>query len=700
METFRIIPTLGLKTNVPQNDPQLFQMVSENTAVVFAVGGENFDLRRTRNASTKSFGKSKWSSNPVPMATTGSNLIANGAAWTGATGATPPTGWGVVTAGLFAIFDSGDASPYDACLKISVDATPAEDPAITDAITTVIGKSYKLSYAFKHGTGTAGLVYIGTTSGGSEISDSGALTDASWTAHTYEFVATTTTIYITLTTDSATDGQYELFDTVTLYELAATSDCYCLGMKEITSGSTTHRWSFHGDDSSLGQAFRWDSSRYPVRLSSVAGHSGAVEFAYDTTDYYSILDYGGYMILADFAEHTPYCSDHNDAILTKLINTGTEYKAKYLESFQNHIIAANIDTGQVTNGDISIIWSNLLAAPGTDCTFGTGDPPANHLFRPNDDPITGIKKMGMNACFLYGENSIDRIDYYTNYRTPFGITNSVMGAGSVNSNSIIDAGGRHFLFDRKYGFCEYRGGIEFPFGGKPISDPIEKEIAAINPLYYPHISGKFLRQQQALVWVIPAGTSPDKMYFFDLVTGQWTIEDRPAWSIDTWTLASSTTWQDLVNLGYTTWESFGSLRWGDLVSETPRLVLSNDSGEVYFRGNEDDNGSDFNGYRIEPILDFGSAEDKDLLLEIWFGLSGGVADYNLYVHYRGGDTVGEVTNKGWTVLNEVSANSPSNAVVYLDELNRFHQLKWGTDAKNEMFEVNSIEFKYVRQGRY
>jgi len=703
MESFIIKPILGLRTNVPQGDPSLFQGLAQGIAAVNAVGGENFDLRRTRNAATKSFGKAQWSLNSVPMTTTGSNLMANGAAWTGATAATPPTGWAVVTAGLFTIEDSGDGAPYDACLQITVNAVPTTNPAITDAITTVIGKSYKLSYAFKHGTGTSGDVYVGTTSGGSELYDSGALTDASWATKTYEFVATATTTYITLTTTSATGGQYEQFDTVTLYELAATTNCYCLGMIEATTGGTTHKWSFHGDNSSKGQAFRWNSSRYPVRISDVAGHVSATEFASGTTDYYHAIDFGGFVVFSDYGETTPYSGTSSASTLAKLITSGTEYKMRYLESFQNRIIGAHMpDSGQIANGDISIIWSGILPTPGTSCTFGSGDPPTNHLFRPNDDPITGIKKMGMNACYLYGDNSIDRIDFYPNYTIPFGITNRVVGAGFVNQQCIVDAGGRHFGFDRKYGFCEYRGGTEFPFGGRPISDPIEEECAAINTAYYPHIIGKFLRQQQVVVWVVPYSgeTTPNKFFIFDTVTGQWTIEDKAAWFIDTWVLSTTTTWQNLIDLGYTTWADFGTQMWGDFVTETPRLVLSGEDGQIFYRGGEDDAGSDFDGYRIEPVLDFGSPEDKDLLLEIWFALSNGVGNYNLYVSYRGGNTVGEVTNKSWTPLSEVSANSPSNAVVYLAQANRYHQIKWGTDSKNETFEVSAIEFKYVRQGRY
>jgi len=694
MQSFTILPVLGLKTNVPQNDPTLFQMLSENLAVVHAVGGENFDLRRTRNSCNKSFGRLQWSANGVPMVTTGSNLMANGAAWTGATGATPPTGWAVVNAGTFTITDSGDGAPYDACLKIEVDATPTEDPTITDAITTVVGKTYKLSYAFKHGDATSGLVYIGTTSGGNEIYDSGALTDAAWTAHTYEFQATATTTYITLVTDSPTATEFELFDEVTLYELGPSTNCYCMGMITCITGGEEHKWSFHGDDSGLGRAFRWDGNRYPVRISDVAGHVSATEFSYDKIKYYSVIDFGGYMIFTDCAITTPYKSDYNDTVLTKLINAGgaTEYKFRYLETFQRRIIGAYSDQ---TNGDIEIRWTDALP-DFADLEFAA----ANQLYRPNDDTITGIKRIGRNACYLYGENSIDRIDYYANHQTPFGITNMVSGAGTTSQASIINAGGRHFVFDKNYGFCQYLGGSEFPAGGKPISENIEDKISAINSLYYPHIVGKFNSDTQQLIWSVPStgSTTPNYLYIYNLLTNDWTFEKQPAWFVDSWTLGTSMSWQDLIDLGYSTWDNFGSQYWGDLVSEAPKIIYSTD-GQIYQRTGENDAGSALDGFRIEPILDFGRPHDKDLLLEIWFGFAT-TGNFNLYVSYRGGNTTGECVNAGWTVLDEVSFNSPSDAVVRLAETNRYHQIKWGSDAANEYFSVNRIEFKFVPQGRY
>ena len=310
--------------------------------------------------------------------------------------------------------------------------------------------------------------------------------------------------------------------------------------------------------------------------------------------------------------------------------------------------------------------------------------------------------MGMNACYLYGENSIDRIDYYPNYTIPFGITNRVVGAGSVNQHSIVDAGGRHFLFDRNYGFCEYRGGIEFPFGGRPISDTIEEEIAAINPVYYDHICGVFLRQRQMIYWTVPAdgATIPTKLFAFDMVTGNWVVEDFPAQIVNHWVLTTTVTWQDLIDRGYDIWTDFGTDRWGQLITETPQLVFSNDNGLIYSHETEADDGGAYESYRIEPMLDFGSPGDKDLLLEIWFGISNGVGDYEIHVWHRSGATVGECKSAGWTALNNVNCNSPDYPVTYLSDTNNFHQIKWGTDGANETYEVNSIEFKYQRQGRY
>jgi len=130
--------------------------------------------------------------------TPGANLEDNGSDWTGATGATPPTGWALGRAGIFTIFDSGDGSPYDKCLKLAVNAVVDANPYIKDSATTTIGEWYKFSFRFKHGTGTGGLVALGNTDTGTQYKVWTNLADAAWTTYTAYFKATTTTTYFFL----------------------------------------------------------------------------------------------------------------------------------------------------------------------------------------------------------------------------------------------------------------------------------------------------------------------------------------------------------------------------------------------------------------------------------------------------------------------------------------------------------------------
>lgn len=82
-------------------------------------------------------------------------------------------------------------------------------------ITTVVGRVYKLTAYFKLGTGSAGgSVEIGTTGTPTLYVNGPALTDSSWTQHSYAFVATATTTRITLRNESTTSSETALFDTV------------------------------------------------------------------------------------------------------------------------------------------------------------------------------------------------------------------------------------------------------------------------------------------------------------------------------------------------------------------------------------------------------------------------------------------------------------------------------------------------------
>jgi hypothetical protein len=478
---------------------------------------------------------------------------------------------------------------------------------------------------------------------------------------------------------------------------ATTSTTTCLGMFESYDGTNRAHWLFMGDGSSNGRVFRYDGSRDPARVHDGVG--GGTEYASGVLDKYSVINFGSYMVFSDWGESTPYCSDYNDANLSKLISSGTEYKGRYLETFQRRILMANITSG-VTNGDISVIWSGTNPTPSSSCTFGSGDPPTNHLFRSLEDPITGIKRFGRNSCFLYGTNSIDSIDYYANYTTPFGIRNLVPNHGSVNHHGIVSTGNAHYFFDENYGFCGFAGG-EFPLGGRPISDDIENVVSSIARTYYGHIVGAFIPHKQSIYWTVPlyGNTTPDNVLKYHLVDKTWSITPIVTWYIDNWITDTNVTWTDLLAQGFTTWDEIQGMRWSDIVSENPYIMFSNTDGQTYSHSGTSDVDANYDGNRVEPILDFGRPNDKELLLEIWFNFEQR-GNFNIYVSYRGGNTLAETTAAEWTSLTEVSCNDPANAVTRLAKVNRFHQIKYGTDSANEDFSVNSIEFRFVPQGRY
>jgi hypothetical protein len=64
----------------------------------------------------------------------------------------------------------------------------------------------------------------------------------------------------------------------------------------------------------------------------------------------------------------------------------------------------------------------------------------------------------------------------------------------------------------------------------------------------------------------------------------------------------------------------------------------------------------------------------------------------IYVWHRGGDTVGEVENAGWTLLGGVSMNSPSRAKLeaHMDNSYRYHQITMG-DSLAVMKDLVSTE---------
>lgn len=454
----------------------------------------------------------------------------------------------------------------------------------------------------------------------------------------------------------------------------------CLGLFELDDGTNVNHIFFDH-----GKFYYYDSSRDPTNIDVAV----AVTFATDAADLYSMIQFADHIVFADMAEHTPYKWKHGDANLTKLILSGTEYKFKYLLEFQRRIIGAYSDQ---TNGDIEIRWTDALP------TMASLDfPSANQLYKPSEyDPITGISKLGANAAYLYGEESICRIDYYPGAAIPLGITQTVSGHGSVNHHSIVNDGFANYFFDKNYGFIKYQGEYEIK-KENIISADIEPWISDISPTYQNLIVGTTLPFINEICWTVPIiSTSNNYLLFYNTKTGQWRRIVMTARFVDNWTIYASYTWQNLID-EYTTWPS--GMAWDVFISAQPQLVFGQTDGHLYSNSGEDDNGSAFDGYRIEPILDFGNPDMKKRVLEVWFGIQSG-GNYDLHVYWRGGDTVTECGSASWESLGDLNIDNPTNAVLYVDKTARFHQIRWGTDGASESFAINEIRIKYQVQGEY
>jgi hypothetical protein len=289
-----------------------------------------------------------------------------------------------------------------------------------------------------------------------------------------------------------------------------------------------------------------------------------------------------------------------------------------------------------------------------------------------------------------------------NYSAPYGFTTMVDGQGATNHHSIVNENSANYFYNKNYGFCAYAGGSQIV----PISRDIENWVRDIKLSSTPTIVGAALPYKNSIMWTVPleGAGSPNALLIYDYVENKWTRRDITAHYIAPIVRATDVTWTNLsTEFGYTTWTSFGSLRWADLISETPTIALSATDGELYTLSTESDDGSDYDGYRVEPALAFGGPNTHSTLFEIWFSIVSGGA-FSLYVQYRSGNTEAELRSANWTALDEISLDKPENAVCYINgetqKSNRLHQIKWGTDSENEQFIINQIEFVYETEGRY
>jgi len=445
----------------------------------------------------------------------------------------------------------------------------------------------------------------------------------------------------------------------------------CLGLHELWDG--TNRVHFYFDN---GKVYKFDASRDQGDV------SGGNTFATDDVDLYSIIQYGTYMVFADRAEHTPYKIDYNDANVSKLIASGTEYKFRYLMNFTNRIVGLYSDQ---TDGDIEIRWTDALA----ETTF----PAANQLYK-SGDSIQGGIQLGHNTAFILSETDIYRMDYYSTGSPIYSLVPIIKGWGTASPFSIISDGIAIYFYDPQRGFCRFDGTTE----PQIISEDYEDMIGRIPSTYRGLIDSVWMPFGNEIAWNIPVDndTTPSRIIFYNRKTGQWRHENKAARRLDSWRTFTGYTWNDLVIETDDVWPS--ARTWAYYTSESHKMVFGNSNGHLYTQSSEGDDGSDWDGYRIEPIIPFpGYGKQFTRLLEIWMKFAE-TQLHSIDLYWRGGDTVAEVEQQAWTSIGSISMNNPSKPILYLDQTARLHQIKWGTDLKSEPFSVPEIQFSYVTLG--
>lgn len=569
--SLKILPLLGLKNDVPEDDSSLFQYVSQNVALTHDVGGLNVDYQRTKNCCTKSLGYSAWSNSAIVVPARGHLLF--------------ELDDGVNRDNL--LFEKGRVYYYD--------GTP--DPVR-------VTQPYVNYDNLAGGAFAVGDTITGQTGG----------TTANITANTG------TILY--LTTPTGGDGGFD--NNEQIKNNGVTADC--------------------------------------------VGTDSTVSFESDEGGIYSAIQFGSYIVFADGTDagNGIFKWANGDTTLSPLITTvaATMYKCRYLEEWQRRIIIAYTNA---TNGDLEIRWCAALPT-WTALSFES----ANQLYKPTTDSITGISKMGANALFLYGTDSIGRVTYYANVTLPFGILTAVEGQGCTGQASIVNARGANWFFNKNYGFVRYLGGSRI-VSEDIISKNIEEDIAGIDSRYYGRIVGKFIPHSEEIVWAIPlaAATTPTHLLYYNLGTGQWRKEDKACRVLDVWTRTA------------------GQYR---------KPVFVNADGHTYqITGETLPSTGNLDGYRVEPVMDFGNSKRFKVLHEIWFGIVEG-GDYSIDLYHRSGDTVKELLATAWgSAAGTLNLNNPARPWININKSARYHQIKWGTNLDSEKFAINWIEFRYSMQ---
>jgi len=155
----------------------------------------------------------------------GQTPVSSDTAWTGATGATPPTGWTIpARSGTFTIVaDAGPAGAGDFCLDIADDGVN-NNPVIRKQITVTPGKRYSFEASSKNGTADSYSIFAGTSTNVGGYASFTGLTDADWTKRKAEFIPTEATLLLQINVTTTTPGQNARFDDFILKQIGLTSE--------------------------------------------------------------------------------------------------------------------------------------------------------------------------------------------------------------------------------------------------------------------------------------------------------------------------------------------------------------------------------------------------------------------------------------------------------------------------------------------
>lgn len=463
-----------------------------------------------------------------------------------------------------------------------------------------------------------------------------------------------------------------------------------------TSTSTDDRWQalfLLNDGTNKNLCGVYKGKFYTITTSDITKieEAGGSPVTFDTSVPVTMAQYGAYVVIACIGK-TPYKWKHGDSALTKLILAGTEYKFKFIEQYHNRIIGAYSDQ---SNGSIDIRFTNALPTIAS-LEF----PAANQLYKPDDDiGITGLKRMGNSACLVYGSKSIHSLEYYSDFTPVFQISPQITEIGTNSPYSIVDVGNAHFFYDRDRGFIHYAGGKQF----KVISEPIESFLSTIKDTGLKYIIGEYIPNTSSIIWIVPTwGSSvPNAWVIYDYVADKWYQQDITATAMEyietseTYSAMLWTEWMNSYGGILQTWGATGTDLWTtNLTEKYVRLMLGNTTGYVYARYGDDLDGSDYSSWRIEPILWLPDMERRKRLIEIRMECSE-TGNYSVDVYHRGGDNKQACMDASWTLLGSISLAATSDMVLYTDQTYRFHQLKWGTDLKDEGFQISKIKLKGV-----